>query len=102
MEQRGKLGLLLAGFLTLAGSVGTARAADEVLPKHINRDTLKAVRDGLDYLARTQGSDGGWHDAGGQAYPVAVSALAGMAFWRAATRPPAAIMPSRSKGSPSI
>ena len=51
-----------------------------MLPKHINRETLKAVRDGLDYLARTQGGDGGWHDAGGQAYPVAVSSLAGMAF----------------------
>ncbi len=51
-----------------------------MLPKHINRETLKAVRDGLDYLARTQGGDGGWHEAGGQAYPVAVSSLAGMAF----------------------
>jgi hypothetical protein len=51
-----------------------------VLPKHINRETLKAVRDGLDFLARTQGGDGAWHDAGGQAYPVAVSSLAGMAL----------------------
>ena len=26
-------------------------AAEEVLPKHITPETLKAVRDGLDYLA---------------------------------------------------
>ena len=78
--QRGKLAVVLAGLLVAAGAAGSASAADEVLPKHINRDTLRAVRDGLDYLARTQGSDGGWHDAGGQAYPVAVSALAGMAL----------------------
>src|SRR5580704_11478396 len=77
----GKLGLVLAGLLALVGGASRmAQAADEVLPKHINRDALKGVRDGLDYLARTQGSDGGWHDAGGQAYPVAVSALAGMAL----------------------
>jgi hypothetical protein len=55
-------------------------AAEEVLPKHITRDTIKAVRDGLDFLARTQAGDGGWHDGGGQAYPTAVSSLAGMAF----------------------
>src|SRR5579872_1450622 len=58
--------------------IGTpARAADEVLPKHITPETLKAVRDGLDYLARTQADDGAWHDGqGGAAYPVAVTSLA--------------------------
>ena len=78
--------------------MGTARAAEEVLPKHINRDTLKAVRDGLDYLARTQGSDGGWHDATA-ARPIRWRFRRWPAWpcWPAATRPPAAIMPSRSK-----
>jgi Prenyltransferase and squalene oxidase repeat len=53
-------------------------ASEEVLPKHITTETLKAVRSGLDYLARTQADDGSWRDAseGGQAYPVSVSALA--------------------------
>ena len=55
--------------------------ADEVLPKHITAETLKAVRSGLDYLARTQADDGAWHDGqGGQAYPVAMTALAGTAL----------------------
>jgi len=57
------------------------RAAEEVLPKHINQETLKAVRQGMDYLAGSQAGDGGWHEtAGGEAYPVAVTALAGMAL----------------------
>lgn len=54
---------------------------EEVLPKHINPQTLKAVKQGLDYLARTQGPDGAWHEGqGGAAYPCAMTALAGMAF----------------------
>ncbi len=54
--------------------------AEEVMPKHVNAETLKSVRAGLDYLAATQGSDGAWGDEGGRAYPVAISSLAGMAF----------------------
>ncbi|HZZ28828.1 MAG TPA: prenyltransferase/squalene oxidase repeat-containing protein [Pirellulales bacterium] len=51
--------------------------ADEVLPKHVTQDTLKAVRSGLDYLARTQADDGAWREGqGGQAYPMAMTALA--------------------------
>ena len=63
--------------VVVAGMARTAPAADEVLPKHITPETLKAVRDGLDYLARSQADDGAWHDGqGGQAYPVAMSSLA--------------------------
>lgn len=40
----------------------SAWAVEEVLPKHITPDTLKAVRLGLEYLARTQSDDGGWQD----------------------------------------
>lgn len=55
--------------------------ADEVLPKHITPETLKAVRNGLDFLARSQGTDGAWHQSqGGEAYPVAMTALAGTAI----------------------
>jgi hypothetical protein len=58
-----------------------AASAEELLPKHVTPETLKAVRLGLDYLAREQASDGAWHDSqGGQAYPVAVTSLAGMAL----------------------
>ena len=58
-----------------------ARAAEEVLPKHITPETLKAVKSGLDYLARTQSTDGAWHDdQGGRAYPMACTSLAGTAL----------------------
>ena len=58
-----------------------AQAAEEVLPKHVTRDTIKAVRNGLEYLARTQAADGGWHEGQeGRAYPTAMTGLAGMAF----------------------
>jgi hypothetical protein len=67
---------------------GGGLPAEEVLPKHVNRETLKAVRAGLDFLARTQSGDGGWHDtAGGQAYPVAVSSLAATAFLASGNTP---------------
>src|SRR5262245_18922097 len=71
--------LAVAGLLACFGASfpRQAYAADEVLPKHITPETLKAVRDGLDYLARSQAEDGAWHDGqGGQAYPVAMSSLA--------------------------
>lgn len=77
-----RIGLLLcltAGFVT--GVTARGARAEEVLPKHVTPETLKAVRQGLDYLARTQGSDGAWHQAqAGEAYPVAMTALAGMAI----------------------
>src|SRR5580700_2671740 len=70
--------LMIVCLLVLAAPL---RAAEEVMPKHITPNTLKAVRSGLDYLARTQASDGGWHDEqAGQAYPVAVAGLAGTAL----------------------
>lgn len=64
----------------LLGNAAVVRAAEEVMPKHITPATLKAVRDGLDYLARTQSPDGSWQDEGGQSYPVAMAGLAGTAM----------------------
>jgi hypothetical protein len=55
--------------------------ADEVLPKHITPETLKAVRAGLEYLARVQGEDGAWREGeGGREYPIAMTGLACMPF----------------------
>jgi hypothetical protein len=72
---------LIAVALTAAFCSRPAAAVEEVLPKHITADTLKAVRAGLEYLAKTQESDGSWAgDEGGRAYPVAITALAGTAL----------------------
>ncbi len=70
------LALAIAEF---AGSIDLR--AEEVMPKHITPATLKAVRAGLDYLAKSQGQDGSWtNDEGGRSYPVAVTGLAGTAL----------------------
>lgn len=70
--------------LALAAALAVAPRqmfAEEVLPKHVTPETLKAVKNGLEYLARTQGGDGGYHDNdGSRAYPVATTSLAGTAF----------------------
>jgi hypothetical protein len=62
-------------FMALA-ACGLARPswADEVKP-----DVQKAIDRGLEYLARTQQKDGRLEGTNGQ-YPVAMTALAGMAF----------------------
>ncbi len=52
----------------------------EVLPKHVTPETLRAVIKGLDYLAAQQADDGSWTSGGGQAYPVAMTGLAGTAL----------------------
>ena len=55
--------------------------ADEIYPKHCNAKSQAAGNKGLEYLAKTQSQDGNW--TGSQdvmAYPVTMTALAGMAF----------------------
>lgn len=70
----------LAAIAALAAA-RPALAVEEVMPKHITAETLKAVRAGLDFLAKDQQSDGSWTtDEGGRAYPVAITALAGTAY----------------------
>lgn len=64
-----------------AAWIGIGRAAEkEVLPKHVTPETLQAVVKGLDYLASKQSDDGSWIMGGGEAYPVAMTGLAGMSF----------------------
>lgn len=72
---------LMAAFLVALNLASPASAAEELYPKHVNPRVQKAVAKGLDYLAKTQGPDGNW-PAGpdNAAYPVSMTALAGMAF----------------------
>ena len=74
---RGCRSAMFAMVLAVLSQGVVVRAADEVLPKHVNPETLKAVKAGLDYLARSQSEDGAWREGpGGQNYPVAMTALA--------------------------
>ena len=43
-------------------------------------EAMRAVTKGLDYLAAQQSDEGSWITGGGQAYPVAMTGLAGTAF----------------------
>ncbi|AGA28209.1 prenyltransferase/squalene oxidase repeat-containing protein [Singulisphaera acidiphila] len=75
------LGLLGCG-LGFGPLVARSLLADEkeVLPKHVTPEALRAVTKGLDYLAAQQADDGSWNTGGGQAYPVAMTGLAGTAL----------------------
>jgi hypothetical protein len=72
-------GAQLLGFSPLAARRAGAQEK-EVLPKHVTPEALRAVTKGLDYLAAQQSDDGSWNTGGGQAYPVAMTGLAGTAF----------------------
>ena len=74
------LGLVSAAGGGLAATRCAFCQEKEVLPKHVTPETLRAVVKGLDYLARIQADDGSWITGGGQAYPVAMTGLAGTAF----------------------
>jgi Prenyltransferase and squalene oxidase repeat len=75
----------IAGAYGLSGFAGlrlrSVHAAEkEVLPKHVTPETLRAVIKGLDFLAGRQSEDGSWIIGGGEAYPTAMTGLAGTAF----------------------
>ena len=75
--------LMGAGSAAALGIGGARRAlaADkEVLPKHVTPETIRAIVKGLDYLAAQQSDDGSWIAGGGQAYPTAMTGLAGTAL----------------------
>ena len=79
---------LVAALVGVLACPPQACAIEEVLPAHVTKDTIKSVKLGLDYLARTQGADGGWHEGqAGQAYPTAMTGLAGMALLASGSTP---------------
>ena len=64
----------------LFGFGGSLRA-QEILPKHITPQAQASIKKGLEFLAKHQSEDGSFSSGQeGAAYPVAMSALAGMAF----------------------
>jgi len=72
--------LALTGIGWLSASGRGLAAEKEVLPKHVTPETLRAVVKGLDFLAAKQADDGSWITGGGEAYPTAMTGLAGTAF----------------------
>ncbi|HEX5054393.1 MAG TPA: prenyltransferase/squalene oxidase repeat-containing protein [Planctomycetota bacterium] len=76
--------------LLLAAVIGSTcvTAQNAVYPPLVTKVVHEAVQRGLDWLARNQASDGSWRNAGGYGgYPVAMTALAGMAFVASGSTP---------------
>ncbi|HEX8324870.1 MAG TPA: prenyltransferase/squalene oxidase repeat-containing protein [Tepidisphaeraceae bacterium] len=73
---------LLVGLLLPAVVCPSVVAQDRaLLPKHMTPAAQKAIKAGLDVLAKTQSPDGNWTgSADGATYGVVVASLAGMAF----------------------
>ena len=79
LSRYGVVPLVGAAWLGPAGFATQAQDR-EVLPKHLTAEAIRAVTKGLDYLATQQSDDGSWISGGGQAYPVAMTGLAGTAL----------------------
>jgi hypothetical protein len=62
-----------------AAETGTGGTIRGPRPEEVTPETELAVARGLGWLVRTQGSDGSW-SADSQTYPVAMTALAGLAL----------------------
>lgn len=71
--------LCIAGVVSVCGRA--ARAEEPSLPPLITPESERAMARGLAYLGRTQSRDGGWrHEGPTGHYPVAMTALAGLAL----------------------
>ena len=67
--------------ICLVLSCASSAMAQDILPKHITPQAQIAIKKGLEFLAKTHSEDGSFSaNQDGQAYPVAMTALAGMAF----------------------
>lgn len=81
---------LLLAAVTLGASRAGAQAPGPVLPDIMDRDTVKSINMGLEYLAKTQRPDGSWLNSGGYgSYPQVMTSLSGLAFLASGSTPEA-------------
>lgn len=77
----GGVRVLLVAVLVSAVGVQSFAQVPAALPKHVTPETQAAIDRGLEFLVRTQSRDGAWRHQGPMGtYPVAMTALAGLAF----------------------
>ena len=80
--------LMAIAVLLAAAGKAAAEPPGPVLPKLMDRETVKAIDRGLNYLVKTQRNDGSWMNSGGYGtYPTAMSALSGMALLGSGSTP---------------
>ncbi|MFN6195058.1 MAG: hypothetical protein ACK5BN_14695, partial [Planctomycetota bacterium] len=74
--------------IAAVGSGGGLTAQEPTYPPGMTQPTQEAIERGLEWLARTQASDGSWRNAGGYgSYPAAMTGLAGMALIASGSTP---------------
>ena len=82
---------VLCVVLAVSAPVRFAALADApgpVLPDMIDRETVKRIDRGLNYLAKTQRGNGSWLNQGGYGtYPAVMTSLAGLAFMAGGSTP---------------
>ena len=78
---------LLLARVALAGATLSPILAAQDLPPHVTPETATTVANGLSWLAGVQREDGSWDADPGRNYPVAMTALAGLAFVSAGNTP---------------
>jgi hypothetical protein len=70
-----------AAILVFSALAEPCYSVETLLPRHVTPEMRTAVKRGLDWLAKNQLSNGSWASArDGAAYPISMTALAGMAF----------------------
>jgi len=70
----------LVAILAAAGPASRAQAPP-ALPDHLTPEAVRAIDRGIQFLVRNQAPDGCWRHMGGRGqYPVAMTALAGLAL----------------------
>jgi len=68
--------------------VALVHAQEPMLPPGVTAETQAAIERGLEWLVRTQASDGSWRNSGGYgSYPAAMTGLAGMALLASGSTP---------------
>ncbi len=78
------LAALLAGALCSA----SAGAQERAFPHLVDAEIETSIRQGLEYLVRSQNRDGSWRGSGGYGvYPTSMTALAGMALLGSGSTP---------------
>ncbi len=78
-----RIGMPLAGFVAalMLWRVPSAARAEDLMPRHITPQTQASIKRGLEFLAKAQSKDGSFNEGqAGRAYPMTMTALAGMAL----------------------
>jgi len=84
---RATMAVVLAALLAAAPAARVA-APGPVLPDMMDARTVSAIEKGLNYLVRTQRSDGQWLNRGGYGtYPAVMTSLAGLALMAGGSTP---------------